>query len=153
VDPVVKVGPESAFMHHRPQVLVRRAHQSNVDAPRGLATHPPNVPTLQHAQEPRLKIMRQLRDFVQKECPSVRLLECPAVRVYGTRERAALVPKELALDELARKPTAVEWHERACLTPPPFVQRPGDVLFANPRLALNQDGPRQTRESIDIGHH
>jgi hypothetical protein len=132
---------------------VRRAYQSNVDTPRGLATHTSNVPTLQHAKEPRLKISGQLCDFVQKKRPTVRLLEGSAVRLHCTRERAAFVPKELALDQLAGKPTAIERHERAILAPPTFVKRPRDVLFADARLATNQNGPRQARESIDLCHH
>jgi hypothetical protein len=100
-----------------------------------------------------LEIGRQLPDFVKKERPAVRLLKCPTMRLDCPRERPALVSEQLALDEVARKPSTVERHERPMLPPTAFVKRSRHMLFADARLASDQDGPRQPRKPIDLCNH
>jgi hypothetical protein len=152
MDSVVEVWSEASFTHHRAEVSVGGAEQSNVDAAPGLAAHTANLPGFEDAKEARLKIGRQLGDLVEEERAPVRLLERPAMGLDRPCERAALVPEELALDELARKPAAIDRHEWAFSPRSPFVQRLSDVLFADSGLALNQNGPRQSRKTIDLGH-
>jgi hypothetical protein len=88
-----------------------------------------------------LKVRWELGNLVQEERAAMRLLERPAVRLDRARKRAALVPEELGLDELARKPSAVEWNEWAFGAPPSIVKGVRDVLFADACLASNQNGP------------
>lgn len=152
VDSVVQVRAEAALAHHGPQIPVRRAHEANVDSARRFAAHPTNVPGLQNAKEPRLKSRRQLGDLVQEQRPSMRLLERAAMSLHRTGERTPRVPEELALNQFAWKPTAVEGDERTFVPRPLLVKPTGDVLLANPRFASNQNRPRQLRESIDLGH-
>jgi len=152
MDSVVEVRTEAPFAHHRAQVCVGGAQQANVDAAPGLAAHAADLPGFEDAKEARLKIGGQLGDLVEKKRAPVRLLERPTMGLDRPCERAALVPKELALDELARKPASIDGHEGALSPPPAFVQRLGDELFADARLTANQNGPWQTCKSIDLGH-
>jgi hypothetical protein len=99
-----------------------------------------------------LKLWRQLRNFVEEKRTSVRLLERASMRLDRASERAAFVPKQLALDQLARKPASIDRHEGARSPHAPFVQSPGNVLFPYSRLAVNQYGPWQGRKPIDFGH-
>ena len=131
---------------------MRRANQSNVHRSPGLAADPANLPSFQDSKQTRLKIRRQFRDFVQEKGPAVRLFESAATSLNGTGERSALVPEELALDEIPRKPASVERYERPILATPAFVQGPRDVFLAHAGFSADQDGPRQASEPIDIGH-
>ena len=152
MDSIVEVRAEATLVHHRTQISVRCANQPNVDAAGCFTANAPDMPSFQHAKEPSLQARRQLCDFIEKERPAVRLLERSAMRLDRAGERPSLVSKELALNELARKTTAVERHERALAAPPSFVKRPRDVLFADACFASNEDRPGQVRESIHLGH-
>jgi hypothetical protein len=152
MDSIVEIGAETTLANHRSQVPMRRAQQANVDTPRRFTADPSNVPSLQDAEQSCLKIRRQLSHFVQEERPAVCLLERASVRLHRAGERPPLVAEELALDELTRKAPAVQRHERTIVPPPSFVKRARDVLLANARFTMDQDGPRQIGKSIDIGH-
>src|SRR5207302_1749368 len=54
---------------------------------------------LEHAQELRLEVERQVADLVQEERAVVRELEAPDPSRDGTGERAPLVAEQLALEE------------------------------------------------------
>ena len=152
MDTVVEVGSKAPFAHHGAQIFVGGAEQSNVHAALGLAAHTADLPSFEDAKQARLQIGRELGDLVEKERAAVRLLEGPAMGLDRAGERAALVPEELALDELARKATSIDWDERAFLPRPALVQRLGDVLFSDAGLSPNQNGPWQGRKTIDLGH-
>ena len=55
-------------------------------------------------QKPGLNAERQLTHFVQKQRAPVCMLEDTDLRVSGLRERAALMAKQLALEERSRPP-------------------------------------------------
>ncbi len=99
-----------------------------------------------------MKVRRELGHLVQEERAAVRLLERPPMGLDRTCERTPLMPKELALDELSWKPTAVDGHKRTACSRASFVQGLRDVLLADARLASNQNGPGQGRKAIDLGH-
>src|SRR5262249_1342397 len=103
---------------------------------------------LQHAQQLRLEGERHVGDLVEEERPTGRGLELADPALDGTRERAALVSEQLALEELVRDGGAVERNERAV---PRGVVVDGlrDELLARPRLALDEHGRLRRRDAPD----
>ncbi len=83
----------------------------------------------------------------------MRLLERAAVGLDRPCERPTLMTEELAFDELSRKPSAIDRHERPVASRPSFMKRSGDVLFSDAGFASDQNGPRQSRKAIHVGHH
>ena len=77
------------------------------------AADPPQPPGLQHAQQLRLQVQRQLADLVEHQRAARRLLEPAGPPRRRAGERAALVTEQLALRQLARQRAAVDGDERA----------------------------------------
>src|SRR5258706_578830 len=67
---------------------------------------------LEHAQEFRLDVDGKLAHLVEKERATLGVFERAASRRDGARERAALVPEELALDEVVADGAAIDDDER-----------------------------------------
>ena len=76
-----------------------------------LPAHPAQPPGLQHAQQLRLQLQRQLADLVEDQRAARRLLEPPGPAGAGPGEGPALVPEQLALGQLARQRPAVDGDE------------------------------------------
>src|SRR5688500_17219660 len=93
---VEEIVAESSATDLVVQIAPRRGEDANVDLDRALAADARELPSLEHTEELRLKLERQVADLVDEERPAVRALEhAPACR-DRTGERAALVAEELA---------------------------------------------------------
>src|SRR2546423_1853450 len=68
---------------------------------------------LEHAQQLRLQLERQLADLVEEQRAAARALERAGAPAIGAGERALLVAEELALDQRRRQRCAVDREERA----------------------------------------
>src|SRR5207244_2404530 len=95
------------------EVAVGGGDDADVHAPRLAATDHRELARLDHAQELRLKMRRQLADLVQEERAGVREGEDARPRRNGARERAANVTEDLALHQPLGDRGAVEGDEGA----------------------------------------
>ena len=95
---------------------------------------------LDRAQELRLEPERHLADLVEEEGTAARQLEVAPARLGRPGERAPAVAEELGLEQLLGDRGAVDGDER--LLPPRAreVERPGEELLADARLAVDQHG-------------
>src|SRR6185503_4274614 len=114
-EPVVEVLAEPAAVDLDAEVAVRRGDDPDVDLDRLGAADPADFLALEHAQQLRLHVERQLADLVEEHRAAVRALERARVRAGRAGERAALVAEQLALDQVRWDRAAVEDDERPLL--------------------------------------
>jgi hypothetical protein len=110
--------------------------------------------TLEATQQLLLELERQLAELIQEQGAAVCFLERTDARRAGAGERAALVPEQIALDQVVRDRAAVDDHERPLGTRACRVNRLRDQLLAGAGLALDQDAqigggdPGEHREQL-----
>src|SRR4030095_17234288 len=86
-----------------------------------------------------------------EERPPVRQREPPQLPLECARERAPLVPEQLALDQTRGQRRTVHHHQRALAPRTDRVQPPRNQLLARPRLARDQHrrvGPPALRQLL-----
>src|SRR5258706_9425195 len=91
---------------------------------------------LEHAQQLRLEVERQLADLVEQQRAAVRRFECADARAIRTGERTLLVTEELALHQLRRNRRAVDDDKRSVLASTLAMDRFGSGVLAAAGLAL-----------------
>ena len=80
-----------------------------------MASLPPrrlNDAALEHAEQRRLHLERQLADLVEEDRAAVRQLERAVLALLGARERAALVPEQLDAISVAGSAPQIDDDER-----------------------------------------
>ena len=82
---------------------MRRCHDPHVDTLRPRAAEPLELLLLQHAQQLRLELERNVADLVEEERAAVGELEAADLLRDRAGERAALVAEELALEKPRRE--------------------------------------------------
>src|SRR5262249_35823002 len=105
---------------------------------------------LEDLQELRLDVRGQVSDLVQEEVAAVRHLEEAALRRDRARERAALVPEKLGLQELAREPRAVQVHEGLLGARAVPVDPAREEALPRARLPLDQDRARRRKDEPSL---
>ena len=93
------------------EVAVGRGDDAHVDLDRLGRPDAPDLALLQDAQELNLHLRADLADLVEEQRAALGLLEEPALRRAGPRERAALVAEELALQDGLGQGAAVDRDE------------------------------------------
>ena len=151
VEPVPEVLAEAAGLHLLVQPAVGGGHEAHVRLQRRGPAHALELAVLDHPQELGLQLEGQLADLVEEEGGAVGDLEAPLALGDGPGESALLVPEELALDEGGRQRRAVELDERPVPAGAQAVERVGDELLPDARLALEEDGARRGRHLLDAG--
>src|SRR5262245_31428376 len=94
-DPMVKVAPKVPGLDRLLEVLVRGADQPELGAMPCVAADALVRSFLHDPQELGLQRQRQLADFVEKQCTSIRQREGAVARRDGTGKCPPLMPKEL----------------------------------------------------------
>ena len=112
VQPVEQILPKAACADLFGQILVGGGNHANVDLARDVLADALVLPLLQHAQQLRLQIDRQIADLIEKNRAAIGDLEAAGPVAHGARERPAHVAEELALEHLARDGAAVDPHKR-----------------------------------------
>ena len=152
VQSVIEVLAELPARHHLGQVAVGGRHHPHVDADRLVAAHPFELTLLQHTQQLHLCLQGQLADLVQEQRAAVGQLEAALVLANRARERALLVPEQLAFDEAGRDGRAVDLHQQPLAPRAGLVDRPRDQLLAGSGLARDEDGGVGRRDHGDALH-
>ena len=94
---VVQVGTEACGANLLLEVPVGGGQHSGLALPRGGLAHALKFPVLQHAQQLRLQLQRQLADFVQEQAAVARILEIAGPVALGAGERALGVAEQRGL--------------------------------------------------------
>ena len=140
VEPVEQVAAEPALPGFLEQIAIGRGDDADVDVDRPRTAEALDLAVLQHAQELRLELERQLADLVEEERAAIGQLEAAGLRRVRAGEGAALVAEQLALDQRRRQRGAVDDDERPVAPAALAVERAREQLLARARLAEEQDG-------------
>ena len=138
VQTVVEVLAEAAAGHRLLEVLVGGREDAHVDLHGGPPPHPGELAVLEDVEELALQGRVKIADLVEEDGPAIRRLELADLELMRTGEGAALVPEELALQQLARDRRAVDLDERAALAHRLLVDRARDHVLARAGLAHDE---------------
>src|SRR5262249_56809617 len=105
---------------------------------------------LEDAQQLGLQLERQVADLVEEERAAVRELEAPDALGDGARERAALVPEELALQQAGRNGGAVGPYGGALAAPSPGVDGKRGQVLGRSGLAQDEHGRAGRRDGLHL---
>jgi hypothetical protein len=101
VEPIKQVFAEGALCDELLEIAVRRRDEAHVDVNGLDATDALELALLQRAEQLHLHLDRDLADLVEEQRAAARELEATGLAAHRSRERATLVPEQLALDELS----------------------------------------------------
>ena len=135
---VIEILAESPGVHLDQQVAVGGGDDADVGA---AGPHVPDAlisPLLQDTQQLGLQLRRQLAHLVEEQGAAFRRLEAPDAIARRPGERAADVPEELRLCQLARNGRAVELDEGATGTWAQTMNGARGQLLSGARLTQNQ---------------
>ena len=157
VQPVEEVLAELLLVGERRQVAVGRRDQARIGAQRARAAQPLELALLQHAQQLRLQLERDLADFVEEHGAAVGQLEAADALADRAGERALLVAEQLALEQPGRDRRAIQLDEGADrgarsadesrARPAPCPSRSRRRSAPSNRLAPRSRSPCSTRPS------
>src|SRR5262245_11990869 len=133
VQTVVEVGAEFPCFHELVEQTVRRRDDPDVGPDRLRAAETLERPLLEHAQELRLEVGRQVADLVQQQRAVVGELEASDASRDGTREGAPLVAEQLALEQARGDRRTIELDEWTAPPPAQLVNQASDQLLAGSR--------------------
>ena len=110
-DPVVEVGAKLLLSNGGEQGVMSRREEAHVDRTLADVAHATEPLLFESLEELGLDLEIDVADLVEKERAAIRGLEQSLLRSVRAGERAALVTKELRLDELPGKACAVDVDE------------------------------------------
>lgn len=137
--PVHQVRAESARLHLLAQAAVGGRDDPHVDRDGLAAAHRDDRPRLQHPEELRLQLQRQLRHLVEEEGSAVGEEEVAGRVAHRPGEGTAHVAEELALEEVGGERRAVEGPKRAVAPRGEAVERLRHQFLAGARLPADED--------------
>ena len=134
VDSVKEILAKCARFDRFRQIAIRRRDHAHIDLRLDIRSDLPYHTILQHSQQLDLHRGGRLPNLIQKNRPSLRLLKKATLLADGAGEGAALVPKQLRLEQVFRKCAAVDG-DKLSSTSGVVVDRAGDQLLSGTRLA------------------
>jgi hypothetical protein len=93
---------------------------------------------LKETQQDGLPARRHRLHLVKEKGTTLTLRDDASMSIFGIREGTALVPEQLALNEVIRERSAIHRNEGAVAAGTQIVEGSGREFFAGPSLALNE---------------
>src|SRR5262245_23836192 len=135
--PIEQVLAKTTGDDLRPEILVSRGDQLELDIARLARPKWIQLSAFENAQEVWLQLERHLADLIEKQGPAACRLDFPDhSRAPGARERTVDIPEQLARQNIARQPPAIQGHERPRRALPALVDGAREHLLADPGLTL-----------------
>src|SRR6476660_6615258 len=132
---------------------MRGSHQAHIDLDRLATAEPFELLFLQHAQQLRLELQRNVSHLVQKQRALVRHLETARLLTDCAGESSLLVAEQFAFQEARRNRSAVEFHEGALPPRAKIMKCASNQLLAVPWLAANEDRGVRRSDRLDMLQH
>jgi hypothetical protein len=102
IEAVVEILTEHPLADRVVQASVRRSDEAEIDPYRLRPADPLKLVLLKDAEQLRLEVRLQVADFIEEGGPAVGQLQLPARALVGARKGPALMPEQLALEQLFR---------------------------------------------------
>ena len=140
-------------LHERLEIFVCRRHQSHIGRQCLVRPHALVRSLAEKPQQFHLNRRVDFPDLIQKKRPALRLLEAPDAPLVRARERALLVPKQLALQQRRRERRAMHRHQRKPRARAALVNALRDQFLAGAAFARDQNRrPRRRNLLHDVEH-
>src|SRR6266852_7864664 len=153
IQTIVEVTAKFASLHHLRQVPIRSSHQPHVHLVSPSAAQAFEFLFLQYAQQLGLQRRRNIAHLVEEERTFVGQLEAANLLRYGSGERALLVAKELAFQQIQWNGSAIQPYEKTSDARADVVDRMGDELLAGTCFTLDQHSRAGRRDAFDLFEH
>src|SRR6202166_2736425 len=153
IESVVKVFPEFSFAKPRLQIAIGRGQHSHVDRHLGTAAQATDLAFLDDPQKLGLQFGLHLGDFVEEQRASVCKFEAPFAAAVSTRERSALVAKQLTLHQGLGQRGAIDRDIRPVRSSGKFMNRASDQFLAGAAFAHDYDRRAGRRDLLDGRHY
>ena len=148
---IEQVLAEVPGRHRLFQPHVGGGDQPDVDGHRMPGAKPHHLVLLEDPQQLHLRGQGQIADLVEKQRPSVRLLEPSGLAQGGAGEGPLLVAEEIALDQRLREGAAVDGHEGSVRAVGELVDVAGHDLFPCPCLTGDEHRGAAGRHLLNAG--
>src|SRR5262249_22298613 len=135
---------------HLREVAVARRDDPRLERVRARIADALERALLEHAQQLRLELERNLADLVEEQRALAGELEPPGAVSDRAGERALDVTEQLPLEHARRERGAADGDERALVGIRRVVDRAGDELLAGARFAADQHGRAGRRHRADL---
>ena len=135
----IKVFAELAPLHGLVQMYVGGGDHAYVRVLHLVGAHLTVLSALQHAEQERLGLQRELCDLVQKERTAVRLLEITLAVVHGPGEGSLHMAEQLRVNQFFGKRTAVYNKKVSLSAGAELVNDAGYVLLSHAAFSLNEN--------------
>ncbi len=153
VEAVEEILPEALVLHHGGEVPVRRRDEPDIGPQGGDSPDPPVDVGFKETEEFGLEGERQFPDLVQEESSAGGRLDQARLSRMGSGESPLLVAKELALDEIFRKPGTVDRHKGLVGPRRKLVDGLGDQLLSRSGLSQEKNGGGLGGHLVNVGQH
>src|SRR5579864_752527 len=153
VEAVIQIHAELLIAGQRAQIAMGGGHQAEVRHQSARAAQALELAVLQHAQQFRLQLQRQVGYFVQKKRAFVRDLDPPDALADGAGERAFLVAEHFALKQSGGDGGAVQFDERPVATAAELMNGARHQLLAGAGFTLDQNRGIGRRGGPDLFEH
>ncbi len=131
------------------QVAIGRRDEPYVDGARAQAADACHFARLDDVQQRGLHRPGELSDFVEKRGTAIGGFDEARLGRHGARESAALMTKDLALEERLRERGAIDAHERRIPSRRLTMNGLGDEVLSNARLAKDEDADRYLGHAVN----
>ncbi len=140
VEPVVQVLPEASLPDFFLELAVGGRDHAHVHVDVGRSANPPERPLFEEPQQLGLEGRHHLADFVEKHRAAVGRLEQSPLLAIRAGEGAALVPEQLALEQVLGQRRAGDVHERLRRAVAAEVNDLGGEILAGAALPCQEHG-------------
>ena len=149
---VIEVTAELLFLHHLPQVTIRRGDHTDIDPHRPGAAQPFEFLFLEHAQQLDLQLERNLPTSSRKIVPRSANSNRP-IFVAIAPVKAPFMAKELAFQQTGGNRGAIEFDEGPFPSAAEIVERARDQFLSTSCLAENQHRGISGRHRLHLVQH
>jgi hypothetical protein len=150
IQTVVEIAAKFPPLHHFNQISVGRSYEPNVHLVSSSTAQALELLLLQDTQQFGLQGRRNIAYLVQEESPFVSQFEAANLLRYGPGERASLVAKKLAFQQIERNGSAIQFNEWASAPHAQIVNRARDQLLAGACFSLDKNRGVRMRGAFDL---
>src|SRR6266852_6586913 len=145
IQTVVEVAAKFVALHHVTQIPVGRSDEPNVHLMSPSAAQAFELLFLQDTQQFGLQAWWNIAHLVQEQRPFVGQYETANLLRYGSGERASLVAKKLAFQQIERNGRAIQFNE--------WASAPRAQLLAGPCFPQDKNGGIRRRNFLNLFEH
>src|SRR5215472_8442404 len=144
----IQILAKAATLNGRREVHISQRDDPRLDPQRFRAAQAFKRPFLQNAQQLALRVWRKCGHLIEHNRAVSALLEAPQLAFDCARERAPLMAKELAFDELRRQARAINLQVRRIASRAELMNQARKVILAGAAFSCDEQRGRRLGDSF-----